>query len=323
VATATVRIETPTYRFGYYAQDLISLSDKFKVLAGLRWSYQKVAVTKSYDLEKDEVKNTAASKYDRALSPRVGVVYQPVTSTSLFASFSNNFAPNTGKDVNGSNLKPSIIDQYEAGIKNDLIKGKLTANFTAYRIINSDLAMQAQYKADGKTLNTDATVKEFTGQTTSDGTEIDLNGTLAKGLNLLAGYSYNFMRYTKTTGTAGSYITGERLVSNPAHTANASLFYTFDSSLLKGFKAGVSGFYTGKRNAGWNNTIGQKENYSRLIPVSAFTTFDVSLGYTYKSISILGKVSNIFNELNYLVHENYSVNPIAPRQFVSTVSYKF
>jgi iron complex outermembrane receptor protein len=323
LATATVRIETPTYRFGYYAQDLISLSDKLKVLAGLRWSYQKTAVTKNYDLEKNEVKTAVASKYDRALSPRLGLVYQPVTSTSLFASYSNNFVPNTGKDVKGSNLKPSIVDQYEAGIKNDLIKGKLTANFTAYRIINSDLAMQAQYKTDGVTLNTDATVKEFTGQTTSDGAEIDLNGTVAKGLNLLAGYSYNFMRYTKTTGTAGSYVTGERLVSNPAHTANASLFYTFDSSVLKGFKAGISGFYTGKRNAGWNNQIGQKEKYSRLIPVSSFTTFDVSLGYSFKSISILGKVSNIFDELNYLVHENYSVNPIAPRQFVTTVSYKF
>jgi iron complex outermembrane receptor protein len=322
LTTALVRAETPTYRFGYYAQDLISISEKFKVLAGLRWSYQKVAVTKSYDLEKNDVK-TAASKYDRALSPRVGIVYQPVSTTSIFASYSNNFTPNTGKDVYGSNLKPSIIDQYEAGIKNDLIKGKLTANVSVYRIINSDLAMQAQFEADGVTQNKVSTVKEFTGQTTSDGAEIDLNGNLAKGLNLLAGYSYNFMRYTKTTGTTGSYVTGERLVSNPAHTANASLFYTFDSSVLKGFKAGISGFYTGKRNAGWNNTIGQKENYSRLIPVSAFTTFDVTLGYSYKAISILGKVSNITNELNYLVHENYSVNPIAPRQFVTTVSYKF
>src|SRR5688572_27698396 len=323
LSTATIRTETPTYRFGFFAQDLISISEKFKVLAGLRYSYQKVAKAKNYDLEKNGVKTAAASKYDRALSPRLGVVYQPVATTSLFASYSNNFVPNTGKDVYGSNLKPSIIDQFEAGVKNDLIKGKLTANFTVYRIINNDLAMQAQFEADGTTVNTVATVKEFTGQTTSDGAEIDLTGTLAKGLTFLGGYSYNFMRYTKTTGTTGSYITGERLVSNPAHTANASLFYTFNSSVLEGFKVGVSGFYTGKRNAGWNNMIGQKEKYSRLIPVSSFTTFDVSLGYTYKSISIIGKVSNITDELNYLVHENYSVNPIAPSQFVTTVSYKF
>lgn len=322
-ALNTIRTETPTYRFGGFVQDLISVSEKFKVLTGLRYSYQKVAKAKSFDLEKDQVKTATPSKYDRALSPRLGIVYQPVPSTSVFASYSNNFVPNTGKDVYESNLKPSIIDQYEVGVKNDLIQGKLTANFTVYRIINSDLAMQAQYLADGVTLNTNANIKEFTGQTTSDGAEIDLSGNLTKGLNLLAGYSYNFMRYTKTTGTAGSYITGERLVSNPAHTANASLFYTFGSSILEGFKAGVSGFYTGKRNAGWNNQVNQPQPYSRLIPVSSFTTFDATLGYTYKSISILGKVSNIFNELNYLVHENYSVNPIPPRMFTTTVSYKF
>ena len=47
------------------------------------------------------------------------------------------------------------------------------------------------------------------------------------------------------------------------------------------------------------------------------------MGYTYKKVSIMGKVSNLTNELNYYVHENYSVNPIPPRMFTTTVSYKF
>ncbi|RNI24086.1 TonB-dependent receptor [Rufibacter latericius] len=325
LATATLRTETPTYRIGTYFQDLISISDKFKVLAGLRWSYQKVAVAKLYDLTNNEVKNstTATTKYDRAFSPRVGVVYQPTSTTSLFASYSNNFVPNTGKDVFQQNLKPSIVDQYEAGVKNDLIKDLLSVNVTFYRIINNDLALQAQYLADGTTLNTDATIKEFTGQTTSDGAEVDLSGTLVPSLTFLAGYSYNFMRYTDTPGSKGSYIEGERLVSNPAHTANATIFYTLKTTALKGLKVGASGFYTGERNAGWNNQVGQAQKFNRLIPVSGFTTFDVSLGYTRHKFSLLGKLSNITNELNYLVHENYSVNPIPPRQFVTTLSYRF
>ncbi|MFC5271171.1 TonB-dependent siderophore receptor [Adhaeribacter terreus] len=316
------RTETPTTRFGIFAQDLISVSEKLKVLAGLRWSYQEAAVAKIYDLEKDTITEGAKAKYDKAFSPRVGVVYQPSTATSLFASYSNNFATNTGTDIYGNNLKPSIIDQYEVGVKNDLIKGRLSANFTLYRIINNDLAQMARFDKDGNE-NSLTTIKEFTGQTTSDGAEIDLNGTLLPGLNFLAGYSYNFMRYTKTPDTKGSYKEGERLVSNPAHTGNASLFYTFSNEKLKGLKVGVSGFYTGKRNAGWNNTVGQTQKFSRLIPVSSFTTFDLTAGYTYKQISLLAKVSNITNELNYLVHENYSVNPIVPRQFVTTLSYKF
>ncbi|MGV3586838.1 MAG: TonB-dependent siderophore receptor [Adhaeribacter sp.] len=328
------RTETPTYRFGTYIQDLISVSNKFKVLAGLRWSYQKVAVAKIYDVTSNEVtkSTTATTRYDRAFSPRIGVVYQPLTNTSFFASYSNNFTPNTGKDVYEQNLRPSIIDQYEIGVKNDLLKDKLSVNVTLYKVINNNLAQQAQFLADGVTINTDATIKEMTGQTTSDGVEVDLNGSIVSGLNFLAGYSYNFMRYTKTSGENGSYLEGERLVSNPAHTANATLFYTLQQTALKGLKVGVSGFYTGERNAGWNTahvvkyqndgTVSRSLNY-RLIPVTGFTTFDVSLGYSYKQLSLIGKLSNITNELNYLVHENYSVNPIPPRQFVTTVSYRF
>ena len=71
----------------------------------------------------------------------------------------------------GQLLKPSIIDQYELGIKNNFFNRKLSANLSIYRIINSNLAQQAEFKADG-TLNSDATVKELKGQTTSDGSGI-------------------------------------------------------------------------------------------------------------------------------------------------------
>jgi iron complex outermembrane receptor protein len=88
-------------------------------------------------------------------------------------------------------------------------------------------------------------------------------------------------------------------------------------------KIGTGIFYTGKRYGGYNNTTGQVQQYSRLIPVEGFTTIDVSAGYTFKNISLLAKLSNITNTLNYYVHENYSINPIPPRQVVATVSYKF
>jgi iron complex outermembrane receptor protein len=60
-----------------------------------------------------------------------------------------------------------------------------------------------------------------------------------------------------------------------------------------------------------------------MIPVTAFTTVDVSAGYNWKKFSLLTKVSNLANVLNYYVHENYSINPIPPRSFVATLSYRF
>ena len=61
----------------------------------------------------------------------------------------------------------------------------------------------------------------------------------------------------------------------------------------------------------------------RDIPLAGYTTIDVSAGYSWKKISLLCKVSNITNELNYTVHENYSVNPIPPRQVLANLTYRF
>jgi iron complex outermembrane receptor protein len=149
--------------------------------------------------------------------------------------------------------------------------------------------------------------------------EIDLTGRPLKGLNILAGYSYNFMRYTQTPDTPGSYLVGDRIVNIPDHTANASIWYEFNDKKLRGLSLGVSAKYIGERLAGWNRTVGgNKQPFS----VPGFTTVDLSMGYSYKRFSFIGKISNINNTLNYYVHENYSVNPITPRQFSTTLSYK-
>ncbi|RYF78606.1 MAG: TonB-dependent siderophore receptor [Cytophagaceae bacterium] len=321
--TATTRTTSPSTRLGFYAQDLISLTDKIKVLAGIRWSQQRTVQTTILNMiTQAETRGTAETKTDAAFSPKVALMYQPTRYTSFFGSYSNNFTINTGVDIYGQILKPSIVDQFEAGVKNELFNGRITANLGVYHIVNSNFAQMAPLKADG-TANADANVKEFTGQTTSDGLEIDFTGNFSKNFFFITGYGYNYMRYTKASQLRGSPIEGERLTNNPAHTANATIFYTFDLPQLRGLKLGASAFYTGNRFGGNNNTYGQTPEFSRLIPLAGFTTFDLSAGYTYRKVSILAKVSNLTNTLNYLIHDRYSIMPIPPRQFVTTLSYRF
>ena len=316
-------ILTKTNRFGAYFNDLISLSDKVKVLAGIRWSYQYIAPTLVTNYYLPALVQPATSKTDKAFSPRVGIVYKPLTNTALFASYSNSFITNTGIDVNNKPLSPSLVDQYEAGIKNDFLNGNLSVNVTAYRIINNNLAQTAPFLADGTTVNINTNIKELVGQTKSNGVELDIAGHPVKGLDLLAGYSYTNARYSKTSTSVGSNIAGQPLLNVPKHTANASAFYNFYDGSLKGFKVGASVYYLGDRIAGNANTVGQTQTISRLVNVPGFTTVDASVGYTYKKISIIGKISNIGNVLNYNVHENYSINPIPPRQFLTTLAYSF
>lgn len=328
-------VRTETVRFGVYAQDLVSLTNKIKVLAGLRWSWQE-AQAKNYGKtdvapEADSNPSKDPKRIDAAFSPKVGLVYQPTKSTSLFASYANSFTPNTGTDIYGKVLEASIIDQYEAGIKKEFWNGMLTTNVTAYQIVNNNFAQMAPFLADGSANNNDTNKKILSGETTSKGIEIDVNAKPIEGLNILVGYSYNDMRFTKVLGEwiPGSFVKGDRVARTPQHTANASFFYTVQNGFFKGLSIGSNANYIGDRIGGWNNdyfyntTTGQVEFRDREIPVDGYVTIDASLGYTWKQFSLLCKLSNITNELNYNVHENYSVNPIAPRQLITTLKYKF
>jgi len=344
--TANLITETfaPLYRMGTFAQDLISITEQFKVLAGVRYTFQKtprtVATNLASGVQTLSVNNLDKSKVESAFTPKFGLIYQPLKTTSIYASYASNFIQNTGTDISLAPLDPSTVDQYEAGIKNDLLKGRLSVNLTVYRIANDKFAQQALLNAQGG-VNADANIKELNGKTLSDGLELDITGTIVKGLNFIAGYSYNYIRYTQTrdrtvliapapttaqpnatrTITLGGIIEGQRLVGSTKNTANGTLFYTFQDGSVKGLKLGASAYYTGARNGGYNDS--KIQAYSRLIPLNAFTTFDFSAGYSWKKLSLLAKIANITNELNYFVHENYSVNPIPPRQFMTTLSYKF
>jgi iron complex outermembrane receptor protein len=328
-ATNPQKVVTTTNRFGIYAQDLISFTDKFKMLAGIRWSWQE-AEAETHKLTNTPVTITKGAKLkDEAFSPKIGFIYQPDKNMSIFASYSNSFTPNTGTTADLKPIEASIIDQYEVGVKKDFWNGILSTNVTVYQITNSNLAQTAEFKADGITLNTDTNIKVLNGEIKSKGIEIDLSAKPVDGLNIIAGYSYNDSRYTKTKGTNGSFIEGDRLVRTPAKTANLSFFYTLPEGKLKGLSFGTIGNYIGKRFGGWNDqyvvnpTTRAVTINDRDIPLTGYTTIDVSAGYTWKKWNILCKLSNITNELNYTVHENYSVNPIAPRQIMTSLKYKF
>jgi iron complex outermembrane receptor protein len=114
---------------------------KFKVLAGLRWSYienMPTINTKFLTNTKTTVNNTATS--DQALSPKVGLIYMPNDNLSVFATYTNSFVSNAGyvltegiENLNTSGtaqdiqtrinnlpkqgIKPTTVDQYEIGAR--------------------------------------------------------------------------------------------------------------------------------------------------------------------------------------------------------------
>ena len=306
----------PVQRAGVYVQDLVSLTSKIKLLAGVRYSVQQNQQATIDTLAKNS-RGYVKAYTTRAFSPRLGLVYQPTKTVSIFASYTNNFSPNTGVDTANNPLKPSIIDQYELGTKTDLFNKLLSVNVTGYVIVNSDFAL-AVVNPPSYVPN----ARELVGEVTSKGIELDIATKSIHGFSFIAGYSYNDTRYTESNGANSSVKEGDRLRYNPSHTANASLYYFFsDHNFLKGFSLGAGAFYVGDRMAG-RNTTATNPTY-KLMPLPDYTLVDLSAGYSADKYAVRLKLSNVFDKLSYNVHDDNSVNPIAPRQFSASFSYKF
>ena len=309
----------PINRGGIYVQDLVSFSEKIKFLAGIRYSYQETGSnveTFKKDAKTGVTTSTTTNNttFDGAFTPRLGLIYQPTKMMSLFGSYANSFNINTGVTVTGDALPPSFIDQVEVGIKNELFRGLLSANVTVYQIVNSNLAQTSL--ANG---NTNSNIKELAGEVTSQGVEVDLKSKPFLGFSLMAGYSFNETKYTKSN----IYIEGSLLKYNPNHTANASVYYTFSNTKLKGLNVGLTAMYFGERMAGRSTRLTVKNDTYKLIPLNAYKQIDLNAGYNFTKFSVRAKISNLLNELSYNVHDDNSVNPIAPRQLSVTVAYKW
>ena len=302
---------TPINRFGVYLQDLAHLTNKFKLLAGIRYSYQDTQSEVFTYATKSTINST---NYDSAFSPRLGLIYQPSTNLSLFTSYSNSFEINTGQDELGNTLKPSIIDQYEIGVKTKIVKERLYVNITGYQITNENFYQQSLSNG-----NTYSYIKVLAGEVQSKGVEIDVIANPIKGLSILAGYSFNETKYVKSS----YFIEGSELKYNPKNTANFNLNYNFEKGTLKGLAFGLINTYFGTRYAGRPTRVQIANDTRKLIYVKDYFQIDTTIAYTFSNWTLRAKISNLLNELNYNIHDDNSLNPIAPRNYAASLTYNF
>ena len=303
--------DNPTSRYGVFIQDLIALNTKFKVLAGIRYSSQKL---ESNVTTAEGQLTTTPSPREGAFSPKLGIVFQPNSNQSAFVSYSNSFSFNTGVDIEGKALPPSIIDQYEVGVKNELFKGRASANITLYRIDNDKLAQNSLVNG-----NTYTYIKELAGAVRSQGVEVDFSARVTSNLIIIAGYSFNETKYVKSN----TFVEGSLLRYNPNHTANASVQYEVGEGKLKGLNLGFVSSYIGTRYAGRSTRVQVANDAYRITEISDYFQFDATAGYNFSKFALRAKLANIFNVLSYNVHDDNSVNPIAPRNFSVSLTWKF
>ncbi|QZZ21392.1 TonB-dependent siderophore receptor [Leptothermofonsia sichuanensis E412] len=295
-----LEFENRVRSYGLYIQDQIAFDKNFKLLIGGRYDW----VASTFEIGDFGAFGNTADEPERnssAFSPRIGLVYQPNDTISLYASYSRSFRAQTGFSSSAQGFAPTEGTQYEVGIKGDWLGGKLSTTLAAYRLTKTNV------------LTPDPNNPQFTVQTgeqRSQGIELDVAGELLPGWKVIASYAYTDAEVTKDN----TFPVGNRLSNVPANQASLWTTYEIQTGSLKGLGFGLGLFYVGERQGDLANSF-QLKDYLRT---------DVSLFYKRDRLRLGLNIRNLFDtDYTVFAFGRTSNRRGAPFTITGSISWEF
>ena len=276
---------------GAYVQDQISLTDRLQVRIGGRYD--------DFLLRVDNRLTAVTGKRQRGrFSPQAGIVYELGDPLSVYAAYGEGYRANIGADAAGNVFEPETSKSVELGLKLASPGGRLTGTLSVYQLQKSNVLAT-------DTLNPGFAVA--IGKARSRGVELDVNGRLSGGVDVLLSYAY-------TDAEARSRVLdpnfsfqirpGDPLINIPRHNFNAQAAKRFVvGARTASLGAGIQ--YVGKRNG----ETGTGFTLPSHMLARVFGQVEVTEG-----IELYGSVANLFDRHWYA--NSYSpvwVQPGTPR----------
>ncbi|MBD2615617.1 TonB-dependent siderophore receptor [Nostoc punctiforme FACHB-252] len=279
---------------GLFAQNLIELTPNFKVLLGGRLDFNDYS-------RQDRVSGDILDKQSNTrFSPRVGVIYQPSDTTSLYFNWSNGFSPQfQARSRTTEEFEPQTTQQFEVGVKQNFLDNKLSATLAFFQITKQNV------------LTPDPVDDLFsiqTGEQRSRGIELDIAGEISPGWKVIVNYAYIDGEVTKDNVIP----VGDRLFGVPEHSAGLWTTYELQSGSLQGLGFGAGLYFVGEQEVDLPNTF-QLPSYLRA---------DASIFYRRQNYRFAVNFKNISNVKYYEV-DGYSIDPAPPFTVLGTVSVEF
>ena len=258
-----------TNSWGLYLQDQIEFPHNIHVLLGLRqqdarlvdnWQIAGTGPNQGGTGVREELDRT----HDSALTPRFGLLWQAKPWLSLYGSYTENFgAAAYGKTRFGRPLKPESAKQSEVGAKTQFFGGKLTASLALFDLTKTRVAVAdvPPYQQFYITI----------GAIRSKGTELDIQGEIRPGWNVIFTHAYTDIRISKSSPDEGFWIVGNRLGNVPWSQSSLATTYDFKGSAPRGWKIG--GGFTQRASA---------TDYGNTIPTSGYTLWNAMAAYDFK-----------------------------------------
>ncbi|VXC99443.1 TonB-dependent siderophore receptor [Sphingomonas sp. 8AM] len=272
---------------GGYAQDLISLAKRWKLLAGLRFDHFR-------DRVEDHLTGAITRFGQNQTTPRIGLIFEPAPAVRLYANYARSFNPQTSTTLRGgSPPAPEQGEQVEGGIKYVMHDGRLTVSAAVYQITKRNVATPDPADPDFAIL---------AGQERSRGLEFDLSAKPLDQLQIVTSYAYTDAVVTRDEAIP----VGDRLLNVPHH--QASFWTRYDPPALP-LGVGVGVFYVGQREAYLPNTF----------RIPDYLRADAALyGKLGTRVELAVNVQNL-TDRRYYDSQNSYLYPGAPRTVLATL----
>ncbi|EKB13808.1 TonB-dependent receptor [Aeromonas veronii] len=281
---------------GLYLQDQLSLGD-WHLVGGLRRDDFTVT-SRRYDLNKEE------SVSVNSLSPRLGLVWNPLEDHAFYTSYSKTFTPVGGEligitpgDKNNS-LEPQHTRLYEGGVKSDWLNGKLATTLSLYR-----LEMYNKRTKDPL----DPTKVILTGLQRTEGIELSARAELTDEIYLRGGFAIQDAEQVK----ADADLQGKRPMNVSRQNGQ---FYL-------GYKSGEQGWFGETGVTAVGDRFADNANTTTL---PGYARFDARAGYRWQQWEAELSAENLTDH-EYFVSATSAtqIMPGTPRQLSLTGTYRF
>jgi iron complex outermembrane receptor protein len=268
---------------GAYFGDHIALLDNLHMHFGGRFDLFDQNITNRPD-DFTPV-GSEASETENAFSPSIGLLYQPWKPISLYANYTESFAPQSAgsRSFAGNPFQAERGKSYEGGVKYQSPEGNFRAT-------------TAVFDTKKKNVLTADPLNGFffavaTGEQRSKGFELDIAGKILPGWDIIATYAYIDTRITEDN----QFAVGSRVPNTALNQGSLWTTYFFQEGVVKGFGAGLGMYAQGKRNI-----IFQCQDPSACaagVELPGFVRMDAALYY---------RKQEIFNKTNLLAAVNFT-----------------
>ena len=294
-ATAALYNRFDGTTLGAYAQDQLTLHRRWKALLGVRVDRYTQTLD---DRRPDDVD---LARVDRSLSPRAGLVYQPVRALSVYSSVSQSYQP-SGEGLslaaNAADLKPERSRNLEGGVKADLGHGRASATVSVFRLDRTNI----------KTTDpVDPTRLVLVGAQRTDGVELSVEGSPLPRLRVQGGYAWlDAVVLRSNTVTSGVRVEGNRPGLVPQHAGSIWAHYAVSPRLS------VSGGFTANAQRFTSN--------DNLVTLPAYRRVDAGMSYRAGRIELALNARNLL-DARYVdtASSNAQIMPGAPRDVLVTL----